>query len=67
MKKDNCSWILTDVNYLTPLWGIDWYPRRRLIVEISCNNFQYVYTFFHEKGSLYNDIEKILPLVILLS
>lgn len=67
MKKDNCSWILTDVNYLTPLWGINWYYRRRVTAEIRCNNFRYIYTVFHEKGSLYNDIEKVLPLAILLS
>lgn len=67
MKKDNCSWILTDVNYMTPLWGINWYYHRRVTAEICCNNFRYIYTVFHEKGSLYNDIEKVLPLAILLS
>ena len=67
MKKDNCSWLLTNVNYMTTLWGINWYPHRRLIVEISCNNFRYIHTVFHEKGSFYNDIEKVLPLAVLLS
>ena len=67
MKKDNCSWLLTNVNYMTTLWGINWYPHRRLIVEICCNDFHYIHTVFHLKGSFYTDTEKILPLAILLS
>lgn len=67
MKKDNCSWILTDVNYLTPLWDIDWYYHGRVTAEICCNNFCYIHTVFHEKGSFYNDVERTLRLAIILS
>lgn len=67
MSKEDCSWILTKVNYLTPLWGIDWYTHNCSAAEICCNNFHYINVVFHLKGSLYTDIEKILPLAIVLS
>ncbi len=67
MKKENFSWILTEVNYLTPVWDTNWYAHNCSAVEIYCNNFHYIHTVFHLRGSFYTDVEKILPLAILLS
>lgn len=67
MNKEDCSWCLTEVNYLTKYLGVDWYAHGYYAVEICCHNFYYIHTVFHLKGSLYTDVEKFLPLAIVLS
>lgn len=67
MNKEDCSWCLTEVNYLTKYWGVDWYTYGCPEVEICDHNFHYIHTTFHLNGSLYTDVEKFLPLAIVLS
>lgn len=67
MNKEDCSWCLTEVNYLTKYLGVDWYTHGCSAVEICCPNFHYIHTVFHLKGSFYTDVEKFLPLAIVLS